>query len=266
MFRTNNPALKNDVFAAPQTWASFTGEQSMAADRPRTMTLSGTLLASGVLVSICTAVAILGWGLIMGNRALLFPMWGVGALGGLVLAFVMFFKPQTSPIVAPMYAAAEGLFVAAASVAWTAYAASGKAAASVGADLVIQAAVLTFGISGAMLVAYATKLIKPSQRLLGAIAAITGGVIIFGVVMFLVSMFFPGRVIAFWESPLGIPVAGFIVVLAAANLVLDFAQIDEGVRNQSPKHMEWYGGFCLLVTLVWLYVSILRLLALLRRD
>ncbi len=174
------------------------------------------------------------------------------------------FKPKTAPVLAPLYAICEGAFVAGASVAWTMYATKGTIG-SLGTGLVMQAGVLTIGIAGSMLIAYGTRLIKPTRWMLGAITAVTGGVIFFSFVMFLVSFFFPGSVIGFWQSPLGLVVAGAIVVIAAFNLVSDFALVENGVQNNAPKYMEWYGGFAILVTLVWLYVSLLRLLALLRR-
>jgi uncharacterized YccA/Bax inhibitor family protein len=267
MFRTNNPALKPDVFAPAQTWDQFVGAgKTQAAARPTTMTLQGTVIASGVLLAITTAVAMTGWSMIKNDHSLMLPIWGLGALGGFIIGLIICFKPRTSPVLAPFYAICEGAFVAGASIGWTSIAESGsRKAAALGPDLVIQAGLLTFGISAAMLIAYATRLVKPSQRMLGGIAAATGGVIIFSFAMFLLSWFMPGIIVGFWTSPIGLVFAGVVVVIAAMNLVLDFAIIEDGVQNGAPKYMEWYGAFGLLVTLVWLYVSILRLLALLNR-
>lgn len=264
MFQSNNPALRNQAFAPAQTWDSAMGRAVASRERSTTMTLRGTAIKSGILLAICTVVAGIGWGMIESNRSLILPMWGIGVIAGLVFALIMHFRPKTAPIVAPMYAVAEGLFVAGISAYWTIVASSGKAAA-LGTGLVMQAALLTIGITAAMLMAYASGFIKPTQRMLAGIASATLGVCFAGFLMFLASFFFPSLVIGFWDSPLGLAFAGLIVVIAAFNLVSDFARIQNGVENQAPKHMEWYGGFALLVTLVWLYVSILRLIALFNR-
>ncbi len=267
MFQTNNPALKNQAFAPAQTWDDAMGgvEKIAASARSTTMTVAGTAWKSLALLSICAIVAVIGWRMINADRALLFPFWGAGIIGGLILALIILFKPKTAPVLAPLYAICEGAFVAGASVYWTIIATKGTAA-SLGTGLVLQAGVLTIGIAGSMLIAYGTRIIKPSRKMLGGIAAVTGGVCFFGVVMFMASFFFPGQIQGFWQSPIGLGVAGLIVVVAAFNLVLDFALVENGVQNKAPKYMEWYGGFAILVTLVWLYVSLLRLLALLRRD
>lgn len=269
MFRSNNPALRNDAFAPAQTWDSVHAGRPIAQARPDVMTMSGTVWKSFALLMICTAVGIGGWIAIKENQALFAPMLFGGMIVGFILAMIILFKPRTAPFLAPLYAVAEGAFVAGASIGWTAYAAAGakgSTVASLGTDLVLQAGLLTFGIAACMLIAYGTRLIRPTQRMIGGIVAATGGVIVFSLVMFLLSWFMPGTVMGFWESPLGLAVAGVIVVLAALNLVVDFAFIENGVNNQAPKHMEWFGGFALLVTLVWLYVSLLRLLALIRRN
>ena len=264
MFQSNNPTLKNDAFAPAQTWDAAMGRVT-TRERSTTMTLQGTIWKSFTLLMIAAIVGVVGWNAILADHSLLFPFWGIGAIGGLVLGLIITFKPRTAPFLAPAYAIAEGAFIAGASVWWTSFATSGKAAA-LGTGLVMQAGVLTVGIAACMLIAYGTRLIKPTQRMIAGIAAATGGVIIAGFVAFAASFFVPGLVMSFWQSPLGLAFAGVIVVIAALNLVTDFAIIEQGVENNAPKHMEWYGAFALLVTLVWLYISILRLLALLRRD
>jgi uncharacterized YccA/Bax inhibitor family protein len=228
------------------------------------MTLQGTVAKTGILLAICTVVAGIGWGMIAANPSLMTPLWGGGAILGFILALVLYFKPQLAPVVAPAYAVAQGAFVAGVSVFWTSVATSGKASA-LGTGLVMQAALITIGITAAMLMAYASGVIKPTQRMLAGIASATVGVCLAGLLMFLGSFLFPTLFVGFWGSPLGLLFAAIIVVIAALNLVTDFALVQNGVENRAPKYMEWYGGFALLVTLVWLYVSILRLLALFNR-
>lgn len=265
MFQSNNPALRNQAFAPAQTWDEAMGNMT-AAERSTTMTLQGTVWKSFTLLTICAVVAIVGWNMILNNQALLLPLWAIGAVVGFIIGIILYFRPQAAPFLAPVYAVAEGMFLAGASVAWAAYASKSSSLASLGTGVVLQAAVLTFGISACMLIAYGTRLIRPSKVFVSGVIAATGGVVVFSFVMFIISMFAPGTVMGLWQSPLGLLIAGGIVLLASAFLVLDFAMIEEGVNNRAPKHMEWYGAYALLVTLVWLYVSILRLLALLRRE
>lgn len=268
MFQTNNPALRNEAFAPAQTWDSAMGgvQKIGASERSTTMTVSGTAWKSLGLLTICAVVAAIGWRMITNNGALMLPFFGVGIVGALIFGLIISFKPKTAPVLAPVYAIFEGAVVAGASVMWTAYASKASSLSTLGTGLVLQAGVLTIGIAGAMFIAYGTRLIKPTRWMLSGIAAITGGVIFFSFVMFMVSFFFPGQVQGFWQSPIGLGVAGLIVVVAAFNLISDFALIENGAQNKAPKYMEWYGGFALLVTLVWLYISLLRLLALLKRE
>ncbi|MBC7772637.1 MAG: Bax inhibitor-1/YccA family protein [Pyrinomonadaceae bacterium] len=279
MFRSTNPTMKSEVFARPQTWADFQGDKAGLEARtgPRVMTLNGTIIKSMILLGICSVTALGTWQAFH-QDAKTFAMLGIGGVVlAIILGLIITFRRHTAPFLAPIYAVCEGAFVGWISAYWAAYAAGGAAGgtaargassklALLGTDIVLQAGLLTFGISAAMLIAYSTRLIRPSQKLMGAIAAITGGVLIFSLIRIVMSMIFPGFMANMWSSPIGIAFAGFIVILAAANLVIDFAVVEEGVQNGAPKYMEWYAGWGLLVTIVWLYVSILRLLALLSRS
>jgi uncharacterized YccA/Bax inhibitor family protein len=130
-----------------------------------------------------------------------------------------------------------------------------------GTGLVLQATILTAGIAVSLLIAYKTRLIKATENFKLGVCAATGGLAILCLGSMLLGLF--GVHIPYiWESgPIGIAVAGFVVVIAALNLVLDFDFIEQGAQNRLPRYMEWYAGIGLLVTLVWLYISILRLLA-----
>jgi len=271
MFRTNNPTMKAEVFQKPQTWNDFLGEKSGVSEQtgPKVMTLNGTIIKSMVLLGICTVTALGTWQAFHNDAGKLALLGIGGALMSIVVGLIITFRRHTAPFLAPIYAVCEGAFIGWASAFWAAYAAGaprGSKAGLLGTDIILQAGLLTFGISAAMLIAYSTRLIRPSQKLLGAIAAITGGVLIFSLVRLVMAMIFPGFMANMWASPIGIAFAGFIVILAAANLVIDFAVVEDGVQNGAPKYMEWYAGYGLLVTIVWLYVSILRLLALLSRS
>ncbi|PYQ23818.1 MAG: hypothetical protein DMF79_03045, partial [Acidobacteria bacterium] len=167
------------------------------------------------------------------------------------VALVTAFKPAFSPVTTPIYAALEGLFLGGVSGLYELRY----------PGIVMNAVGLTFGCLAALLAAYSSGLIRPSENFKLGIVAATGGIAL----LYLVSMglgFF-GKSIPFIHDsgPIGIAFSVFVVGLAALNLVLDFDFIEDGARRGAPKYMEWYGAFGLLVTLVWLYLEILRLLA-----
>ncbi|HYE01705.1 MAG TPA: Bax inhibitor-1/YccA family protein [Phycisphaerales bacterium] len=250
--RSTNPAL-TAVFAQPQTWDAALGSER----RPGAMTLQGSVTATMILLGLCSATAVAVWWW-MGQQAELSRAALPAALGSavvaLILGLVITFKPRTAPVLAPVYAVLEGAFVGA--ISWV-------YAASFGDQIVFQAGLLTFGILAALLVAYKSRLIRPTENFKLGVAAATMGVMFLFLATFLLQLF--GVTVPYlWDSsPIGIGIAGVIVVIAALNLVLDFDFIERASEAGQPKHMEWYAGFGMLVTLVWLYLSLLRLLALL---
>ncbi|WP_218186236.1 Bax inhibitor-1/YccA family protein [Marinifilum fragile] len=127
--------------------------------------------------------------------------------------------------------------------------------------IVMQAVGLTFGTLFAMLFAYKTGLIKVTQKFKAGIVAATGGIMLFYLVSWIMNMFGIGNGFYYGSSLLSIGISLFVVVIAALNLVLDFDFIEKGAQSGAPKYMEWYGAFGLMVTLIWLYVELLRLLA-----
>jgi uncharacterized YccA/Bax inhibitor family protein len=274
MLRTNNPALREDVFRKPETWDSFQAAQRGGAvavgpaARPGVMTLQGAVNASFILLGLCAATAIAGWMFIQNNTAMVLPVTFGGAIAGMVLALIISFRPRTAPFLAPVYAIGEGAFVAGISMVYATYAQGTNLGGATGTGIIFQAALLTFGILGALLLAYTTRLIKPSENFKLGVAAATGGIFFVFIAQLVLNLVFGITIPYIWSSgPIGIAFAGFVVVIAALNLVLDFDFIEQGAENELPRHMEWYAAFGLLVTLVWLYVSILRLLALLsQRD
>ena len=238
MFRTGNPTLKDSTFVR-----ATTRDEGV-------MTLEGTVNKTGISLMILVATAAVAWSVPFGGAMVMPTLW-TGLIGGLVLSLVTVFKNQWAPMTTPLYAAFEGLFVGTISLLFNLRY----------PGIAFNAAALTLAILAALLVAYRTGWIHPSENFKLGVAAATGGI-------FLVYM--TGLVLGFFgiEIPLihgsgivGIGFSLFVVALASANLVLDFDFIEKGVSNRAPKHMEWYGAFALLVTLVWLYIEILRLLA-----
>ncbi len=243
--RTGNPALNDRTFQAYGGMASAS----------ESMTLQGAVNKTLILLGLCLATAFYGWSQYFAGNTQISLMLAVGgAAGGFVVGLVTSFKPAWSPVSAPIYSLLEGLFLGGFS-ALMEHRYPG---------IVIQAVGLTFTVMFALLFVYKTGMIKVTQNFRLGIAAATGGIALFYLVSFLLS--FAGiRIPYVHESGLiGIGFSVFVIVIAALNLVLDFDFIEGGVASGSPKFMEWYAAFGLMVTLVWLYIEIVRLLAKLR--
>lgn len=243
--RTGNPALSDQVF------------QNLAGQgvQDDTMTLQGAINKTLVLLGIALVTASYTWGqYLSGNTGLAMTVAVAGAVGGLITGLICGFKPGSSPITAPLYALCEGLFLGGFSALMeTRF-----------PGIVIQAVALTFGTLLVLLLAYKTRLIKVTENFRLGVVAATGAIALFYLVSFVLS-FFGIRIPYIHESGLiGIGFSVVVVGIAAMNLVLDFDFIENGSNSGAPKYMEWYAGFGLLVTLVWLYIEILRLLSKLR--
>ena len=231
--RSGNPAFSKG-FGINQ---SVTGE---------VMTLDGTVNKTGILLGLCVGGAYFGWN----APGLVLP----AVLIGFVIALFTIFRPKNSPYTAPAYAAIEGVALGGITMIFEAqYPGIG-----------IQAIGLTFGILASLLFCYKSGIIKPTENLRLMIVAGTMGIFILYLVSFIMSFF--GNSIGFIHSNglFGIGFSLFVVAIASLNLVLDFDFIEEGAEKGMPKYLEWYGAFSLMVTLVWLYLEILRLLAKLR--
>jgi uncharacterized YccA/Bax inhibitor family protein len=238
MFRSGNPILRDDTF------------KGLPRAAGETMTLQGTVNKTGLSLLILLAAASYTWqGVTRENPVS--PLLWVGLLGGLVLALATSFKPVWAPFTTPLYAALEGLFLGGISGLYELRY----------PGLVMNAVGLTFGCLAALLLTYSTGLIRPSEKFKTGVMVATGGVAL----LYLVSMglgFFGKTVPLIHDSgTIGIAFSVFVVALAAMNLVLDFDFIESGAQRGAPKYMEWFGAFALLVTLVWLYLEMLRLLA-----
>lgn len=210
------------------------------------MTLDGTVNKTGILLTLCVGGAYFGWN----SPGLVIP----SILIGLVIAIFTIFRPKNSPYTAPAYAAIEGIALGGITMIFeTQYPGIG-----------IQAIGLTFGILASLLFCYKSGIIKPTENFRLMIFAGTMGIFILYLVSFIMSFF--GNSIGFIHSNglFGIGFSLFVVAIAALNLVLDFDFIEEGAEKGMPKYLEWYGAFSLMVTLIWLYLEILRLLAKIR--
>lgn len=259
MFSSNNPTLTPAVFSN-----SVDSFGSGFRERSNTMTVQGAVNASMILLSACVATAGLSYWWLGTTPGAMFPAFFGSMILGIILALVMFFKPQTSPFVAPAYALVEGVWVGAISLLYASMI-NPKTQAITGSGIVFQAASLTFAIFFALLFLYKARVIQATPNFVRGLMVASLGVFAFFLVTLV--LWLCGVNMA-WLSmgPIAIGISAIIVVIAAANLIIDFAVIEEGAEQGAPKYMEWYAAFGLLVTLVWLYASILRLLAIINRK
>jgi uncharacterized YccA/Bax inhibitor family protein len=237
--RSGNPVLGTDTFAR---YRAYPGAGQM--------TLAGTVNKTALSLLILLVAASYVW-----NRGADDPSLAVwlipSAVAGFVLALVTVFKQTWAPYTTPAYAALEGVVLGAISVVFEARY----------PGIVSQAVFLTFGTLGALLVAYRSGVIRATDNFKLGVVAATGGIALFYLLSFVLGFFGISVPLIHSNGTFGILFSLFVVVIAALNLVLDFDFIEQGVAQGAPKHMEWYGAFGLLVTLVWLYLEILHLLA-----
>ena len=244
--RSGNPALGESTFLDLGTGAVVRNDAG-------TMTLNGTVNKTAFLLVLTLVAAMYTWSrFFAGDGAGLMPfVWG-GLIGGLVLALVTVFKKEWSPVTAPLYAVVEGLALGAISAVFE----------QRFPGIVMQAVGLTFGTLAALLLAYRSGLIRATENFKLGVFAATGGIMLLYLVNIGMRLFgFEGMGFIHDSGWMGIGFSLVVVVVAALNLVLDFDFIEQGVEQGAPKYMEWYGAFGLLVTLVWLYLEILRLLS-----
>jgi len=180
-------------------------------------------------------------------------MW-IGIIGGLITAVAICFKPTWAPYLAPAYGLLEGLFIGGIS------AIVNDAFSKKYPGIVMQAVGLTFGVAIAMFLLYNFRVIKATEKFRSVIFTATAGIGIFYLITIVLGWFHISVPFMYDSSLLGIGISLFVIAIAALNLILDFDMIEKGAEQGAPKFMEWYGAFGLMVTLVWLYLEILRLL------
>ncbi len=236
--RSSNPAMR-----------AFEKETPVAS--AEAMTVQGTVNKTGLLFLLILFTSTITWKLAMAGNGLAMTLMWIGIIGGLAMALFTIFAKKHVHITAPVYALFEGLFLGAISAYFNAMFYPG---------IVIQAVMLTFAVFFIMLMLYKFEILKATAGFVKGLVIATGGIMLFYLVS--IGLSFAGIDISvFSMGPIGIIIQVVIVGIAALNLILDFDFIEKGSAQGLPKKMEWFGAFGLIVTLVWLYLEILRLLA-----
>ncbi len=245
LFESGNPTLSQKIFS-----------RSIAQSDAGTMTVRGSINKFGFLLFMVLAGAAYTWYLYYNNQpqTMMTLMW-VGIIGGLVAVLAISFKPTWAPYLSPAYGILEGFFLGAISAILN------DAFSEKYPGLVMQAVGLTFGVAFAMFLLYNLRIIKATQKFKSIVFAATAGIAIFYLITLVLRLFHVNIPFMYDSSPLGIGLSLFLVAIAALNLIIDFDMIERGAEMGAPKFMEWYGAFGLLVTMIWLYIEILKLLS-----
>ncbi len=244
--KSSNPVFKENVFNRGYSTSS------------EVMTINGTVNKTAIMLLLVIASAMFTWNKF--NHAYIInpemamgavsPWLIIGVIGGLITAIITSFRPQSAGISAPIYAVFEGLFLGGISATFeTMY-----------PGVVMRAVALTLAVFAAMLFFYRTGIIKVTQKFMLGVLAATAGIALVYLGSFIAGMFGANLNFLYGSSNLSIGISLVVVAVAALNLVLDFSFIERASESGAPKFMEWYGAFGLMVTLIWLYLEILRLL------
>ena len=247
IFKSGNPTLTEKMFDK---------SYEMAANNMGTMTVRGAINKFGFMMLMLIAGAAYNWNLYeqLKQDTMHTLMW-VGIIGGLISAIAITFKPNWAPVLAPLYALLEGLFIGAISAIMNA------AFAESYPGLIMQAVGLTFGVALAMFLLYNFRVISATERFKSIVFTATLGIGIFYLITMILRMFGVNVSFMYDSSLLSIGISLFVVGIAALNLIMDFDMIEQGAERGAPKFMEWYGAFGLMVTIVWLYIEMLKLLS-----
>lgn len=246
--KSSNPVLQEKVFRKDYTSSSDV------------MTINGTINKTALMLLLVIAGAVYTWNKFFAavavnpeaGAAAIMPWLIVGGIGGFITVLVTVFRPQSSGISAPIYAVFEGLFLGGISAIFE---------NMYEQPIVLRAVMLTFAVFLAMLFLYRSGIIKVTKKFMMGVFAATAGIALVYLVSFIGSFFGMNTSFLYGSSNFSIGFSLVVVAIAALNLVLDFSFIERAAQSGAPKYMEWYGAFGLMVTLIWLYLEILRLLA-----
>lgn len=243
-FKSSNPTLQEKTYKGTVLEGIETGEE---------MTLKGTMNKFGVMIMLMLASTLFAWSQFSKGSDPK-PLMYIGVFGGLVLAIIMAFKMKWASFLAPAYAILEGLFVGSVSAIYD----------YVYPGLPMQAVALTLLVTLGMFLVYRFRIIKVTNKLRTVVIVATSAVALFYLIQWLTYSFSGsaiGSQLTSSNTPISIGFSILMVALASFNLLLNFDTVEKGVELKAPKYMEWYSAFGLMVTIVWLYLEILRLLS-----
>jgi len=252
-FKSGNPTLNEKTFEKNIEAAPYDS-------RGIVMTEQGALNKFGMMLLLVLASASFTWKA-AADGVNVMPYVIGSAIGGLIVALIISFRPKSSGMLAPVYALIEGVFVGGISAYYN------DAFAEIAPNIIMQAVGLTFGVVISMFLLYRTGVLRATPMFKKIVFIATAGIAIFYLLSFVLSFFGIQMPLIHESTNWGILFSLVVVVIAALNLIMDFDLIEQGAAQGAPKYMEWYGAFALLVTIVWLYIEILRLLSkMARRD
>lgn len=243
---SNNPFFKTKSF----TENNETVHEAVVIDYNDTMTVSGTINKSFLMLILLIASASITWMMTLSGQNPIVLTIG-GAIVGTILVLIAVFKPQYSTFLAPGYAIFEGLFIGGLSAIFEV----------MYPGIVIQAVSCTFVTFMVCFGLYKYGVVKVNDKFRSVVIAATLAIATYYLISWLLSLFTSFTPIHHGNSMISIGISAFVIVIAALNLFLDFDQIEKGAQERMPKYMEWYGAMGLMITLVWLYVEFLRLLS-----
>jgi uncharacterized YccA/Bax inhibitor family protein len=247
LFQSGNPTLSEKIF-----------KKSLDPATTDVMTVRGSIQKFGFLSLLVFAGAAYTWKLVYsGAIGQMYTLFWVGLIGGLVTGVAISFKPTWARYLAPAYALLEGLLLGGLSAIINAQFAAKYP------NIVLQAVMLTFTVAFAMFLLYNFRIIKPTAKFKAIIISMSLGIFLFYMIWIVLSLFHVNLSFMSWNdtSLLGFGINIFVLAVAALSLILDFERLEVGESSGAPKYMEWYGAFGLLVTMVWLYIQILKLLS-----
>ena len=247
---SKNPFFKADTFNN----TSIT-HNAVVMDYDQTMTVSGTINKSFILLLLLLAGAFGTWNLTANGENPIGFIIG-GAIVGFILVLITTFKPNLSTYLSPAYAVAEGLFIGGISAIFEV----------MYPGIVIQAVCCTFVTFLVCLALYKFKIVQVTEKFRSVVIAATAAIAIYYLLSWILTFFITYQPVHYGNSWMSIGISLFVIVIAALNLFLDFDQIEKGAAQKAPKYMEWYGAMGLMITLVWLYIEFLRLLSKLNRK
>jgi uncharacterized YccA/Bax inhibitor family protein len=242
LLKAGNPVISEKTF------------RDLTASPEHAMTARGTFKKFGWMLLMLVGAASFTWSEFYRGTNIVPWMYG-SMIVGFILAIVISFKKEWASTLALAYALCQGLFLGAISAMFD-YAFKDQYP-----GIIMQAVLLTFGTAGAMYALYHFRIIRATNTFKKVVMAATGAIALFYLIAMIMRMFGIQMPLLHENGLMGIGISVVIIVIAALNLILDFDMIEQGATEGAPKYFEWYGAFGLMVTIVWLYLEILRLLS-----